>query len=156
MHIRHLFTRYPHTRYGSYRTFADMSPDARASLAMLCAMLAIVGAMVASMTGLTGTLSFANPLVQWGWVAPSIIMTPFIIWRIATRSCATHDGLTFGNFLFRKIYLPSYGLTMFHVLMYAVLAYCPLLNLVCVIAGMVSIARCEFSINCSRGFVRQH
>lgn len=155
MHISHLFTRYPHARYSNYKTFRHVSPDARASFEVSCVLIAIVGMAFVSAIGANGALSFANPLVQWGWVVPSLIMTPFIIWRIVTRSCARHDGLTFGNFLFRNVYLPSHGFTFLHVLMYVALAYCPLLNWACILAGAVSIILCEFSLNCPRIFMRK-
>ena len=154
MHVHHLFTRYPHTRYGRYGTFADLSPDLRIALEAICGVLALVGIAVAVPVivtmGMNGKITLASPLVQWGWMLPSIIMTPFIIWRIVMRSCVRNDGLTFGNFIFRDVYIPQHGFTFLHVLMYLVLAYCPFVNVACVLAGMVSIARCDFSMRCPR------
>lgn len=83
----------------------------------------------------------------WLWAVPSILMTPFIIWRIWTRLCSRHWSEGVFSVIHRDVYLGD--LTGMKVLLYLVKAYLPILNLVCVLAGVVSVLMCRWTVSCS-------
>lgn len=148
MHIKDLFIRRPWGEFMSRweTTSAEHRRKESATIVYLVA-VGLLGALI----GTAGTPSaelLSSSFVFWGWIVPSLIMTPFILWRIVTRICARRDDRRYGNFIWRDLYLDSSGFTPLHIGLYVLKAYWPLLNWVCVLAGMVSIARCEFTVAC--------
>lgn len=73
----------------------------------------------------------------WLWILPSLIMTPFTIWRIATRLRKLPPAMTYGSFIWDNLWIGE--LTGWKIILYFFRAYWPLLNWVCVIAGAWSI-----------------
>jgi hypothetical protein len=150
MQVKFLFTRYPHAKYGSYVTLKNMDSNFLGFLGFVIATGAVVGVFA-----VLGVLNFAESFFEstfalWFWWIPSIIMTPFIVWRIGTRLCQMRGGgdMSYGNFVLLDVYISPHQFTPLHVAMYLFLAYFPFVNLVCVIAGIVSIARCDITVKC--------
>ena len=82
--------------------------------------------------------------IYLGWMLPSIIMTFFVVWRIAKRSSVLAPRQRIGSFIWENIYLEE--LTGWKILLYLFKAYCPLLNWACIVAGVCSILSKEWYV----------
>lgn len=70
----------------------------------------------------------------WAWTLPSLIMTPFTIWRIIIRVRKLPETIAIGSFIWEDLWLGK--LTGWKIILYLSKAYMPLVNWICIIAGI--------------------
>jgi hypothetical protein len=136
MHISKMFTPRP---YDEFKT--SLSPGYKDGHieALWAAIFMIIGLMfLPVIRGMSASVLF------WVWILPSLIMTPFTIWRIIIRIRKLPETMAIGSFIWEDFWLDK--LTGWKIVLYLLKAYMPLVNWVCIIAGITALFTKELHV----------